>query len=382
MASNTAPQSVLVFDTNVLLTDPQSIFAFPDSEIVIPETVLSELDKLKTSHADQDLRFRGREVSRLIFEVAEGNSLVEGVELPDGGTLRIIPFEYNQALPDGFSTKTPDDKILATAYLVKRDLGKKAEVTLMTNDLNMLLKAQTLGIEVQQFGKGDDVSFGKRYIIRPFQRYRTPLTILMLAVALFAAVIVIVGASGGFSNDRQTALSTEFRDLLTSDQKTAYDALIKLQDNPKDTDAMLSLADFYYNRTMIDQSNGDQTALIADAKNGITYFTSYLANFSTNADARSDMAALYYYSGDTDTAIKEIGQVLELYPNHVNANYNLGIFYLFGRGDLTAAKNQMQTVIDMTKGSTANKDINEQATQMLQQIESRQSAESSGTATS
>ena len=50
----------------------------------------------------------------------------------------------------------------------------------MTNDLNMLLKAQTLGIPVQRHGDGVEGGFIRRYVIRPFQRYRTPIMILAL----------------------------------------------------------------------------------------------------------------------------------------------------------------------------------------------------------
>ncbi len=60
----------VVLDTNVLLGDPEILFAFPDAEAIIPETVLGELDKLKTSRADPDLRFRGRKVSRLLFDLS------------------------------------------------------------------------------------------------------------------------------------------------------------------------------------------------------------------------------------------------------------------------------------------------------------------------
>ena len=84
---------IVVLDTNVLLADPNSILSFPRAEVVIPETVLSELDKLKTARVDPDLRFRGREVSRILFDLSEEGSLVEGVELPDGGSLRVMPFD-------------------------------------------------------------------------------------------------------------------------------------------------------------------------------------------------------------------------------------------------------------------------------------------------
>jgi hypothetical protein len=63
-------------------------------------------------------------------------------------------------------------------------------LTMVTNDLNMLLKAQTYGLEVERYADGPDGGFAKRYIIRPFQRYRVPLGILGTSLAVFAAIIV------------------------------------------------------------------------------------------------------------------------------------------------------------------------------------------------
>ncbi|HSK46778.1 MAG TPA: PIN domain-containing protein, partial [Coriobacteriia bacterium] len=177
---------IIVFDTNVLLADPNSILSFPRAEVVIPETVLGELDKLKTARVDPDLRFRGREVSRMLFELSEEGSLVEGVELPDGGRLRVAPFETDSPLPDGLVTRNADDRILATAFQVCRAAGEDCNVQLITNDLNMLLKAQTLGMSVARYGEGVEGGFTKRYIIRPFQRYRIPIGILAVALGVFA----------------------------------------------------------------------------------------------------------------------------------------------------------------------------------------------------
>src|SRR5512139_2239332 len=102
---------IYVLDTNVLLADPGVILSFPDAEVVIPETVLAELDKLKTSRVDPDLRFRGREVSRVLFDLSEQGSLTEGVPLPDGGTLRVAT--EDNGMPEGLSARNADDRILA-----------------------------------------------------------------------------------------------------------------------------------------------------------------------------------------------------------------------------------------------------------------------------
>lgn len=378
--------SIIVFDTNVLLTDPNALLAYGTAEIVLPETVLSEIDKLKTARVDADLRFKGREVTRILFDVSGGQSFVEGIDLPNGGRLRVIPFEYNNAdLPDGFSTKTADDKILATVYMLMQEVGPECEnLTLVTNDLNMLLKAQTLGICVAQFGTGDDLTFVKKYLVRPFQRYRVPMTILIIAIAIFAAVLVLAYQMD-FGRGQSTSLSTEFKSILTPAQKNAYDALLAIQDNPADSGALLTLGNYYYARSQEAQVAGDNASVLADAKISIRYYEKYLSYVPGDADARADMATEYFYSGNTDRSIQEVAKVLESNPNHVNANYNLGIFYYFGRRDLTAAASQMKKVMQLTENSNGSANDNthalyEQAKLMLAQIEKDQSgASSSGT---
>src|SRR5512137_409857 len=174
---------IYVLDTSVLLS-------FPGAEVIVPETVLAELDKLKTSRVDPDLRFRGREVSRVLFDLSEQGSLTEGVTLPDGGTLRVATEE--NGMPEGLSARNADDRILAVAYNTNKNAGPEDEVRRITNDLNMLLKAQTLGVPVARHGEGLEASFTRRYIVRPFQRYRVPLAILAVALAVFAAIVVLV----------------------------------------------------------------------------------------------------------------------------------------------------------------------------------------------
>ena len=40
-------EKIFVLDTNVLVHDPESFLKFPRHEVVIPVTVLEELDKMK-----------------------------------------------------------------------------------------------------------------------------------------------------------------------------------------------------------------------------------------------------------------------------------------------------------------------------------------------
>ena len=359
--------SIVILDTNVLLADPNSVLSFPRAEVVIPETVLSELDKLKTARVDPDLRFRGREVSRILFDLSEEGSLIDGVELPDGGSLRVAPFENEKDLPDGISARNADDRILITAFHVLKTCEPGCEVTLVTNDLNMLLKAQTLGIQVSRHGDGVEHSFAKHYIIRPFQRYRIPITILAVAVAVFVGVVFIAVYAQSPRNGSSTTLSSEFKGLLTTSQLAALDALNTLATNPNDPEALLKMANIYFDANT-GAAQSDAGAAISFGQQGIRYYERYLKLAPQDNDARADLATLYFATGQTDRAIQEVGTVLQRDKNHVKANYNLGLFYAQGRRDYASAELQFNKVLALTKNDPKQYGVYKQTQLLIDQI--------------
>ncbi|MBE0476214.1 MAG: hypothetical protein IBX62_03840 [Coriobacteriia bacterium] len=357
----------VVFDTNVLLADPNALFAFPDADVVIPETVLAELDKLKTSRVDPELRFRGREVSRLLFELSEDGNLVDGVALPDGGRLRVVPLDGDVELHEGLSARSADDRILAVALHLSGPDRENA--VLVTNDLNMLLKAQTFGVKVERHADGADKSFSKRFIVRPFQRYKVPIGILAAALALFAAIVFLTIYGPG--SQQVSTVPAELRSILTDQQEKALDAMLSLERNPSDVQPRLVLADFYFDLR-------DQTGNLQFGQSAARHYTAYLEVRPTDINARADYAATLFYLGQTDHAIQEVGRVLEVEPDHVRANFNLGIFYWRGRQDLPAAASQFRKVAELTEGGDAHAQlIHNDASAKLTQIE--QEAKASGT---
>lgn len=327
----------VLLDTNVLLADPNVVFAFTDAEIVIPETVLSELDKLKTSRADADLRFRGREVSRTLFELSEQGSLINGVDMPDGGRLRVVPLDADVELPEGLSTRNADDKILAVAYQVCKNECEEG-FTVVTNDLNMLLKAQSLGLEVQRYGDGVEGSFARRYIIRPFQRYRVPLAILGMSLGVFAAIVfVALSLRPNTTIDEHINVPPELRETFTTTQLQIYTLLQEVEGNPESANALLTLANTYFE--------------LGNYPRAATFYERYMELQPDNLDARTDLSASYFSSGKTDQAIQTVNAVLAENPEHIKANFNLGIMLWQGKGDLTAARKQFEKVLELTAGS-------------------------------
>jgi tetratricopeptide (TPR) repeat protein len=366
-------KSVVVLDTNVLLADPTAVLSFPRHDVVIPETVLGELDKLKTARVDPDLRFRGREVSRILFDLSEEGSLVEGVALPDGGTLRVAPFEPDAPVPAGVQTRNADDRILAAAFQMRQLYGDDAEITLVTNDLNMLLKAQTLGVTVQRHEGGVEASFARRYVIRPFQRYKVPLGILAIAFAVFAAVVWVAAVMQPKNAALAGNVPAELQNVLTPSQKSAFNALTalnNLQLHNQDPESLRSLSTFYYDQ-YAQLTASDPTVAYNAAEQAIRYSERYLAVAPMDVNVRVDMAVLNFYTGQSDKAIQLVNDALKIDRSHIKANYNLGIFlWQSSRRDYVGAAAQFEKVLSLTKNDTHNTGVYQSAARSLEAVRS------------
>lgn len=86
-----------VIDTNVLIQSPMALESFKDNDIVIPLVVLEELDSLKK--ADGEKGFNARAAVRILEKYRNEGNLLERVDLPDGGTIRVEPNYVNVELP-------------------------------------------------------------------------------------------------------------------------------------------------------------------------------------------------------------------------------------------------------------------------------------------
>lgn len=348
----------VVIDTNVLLAQPAIIDRFVDDEVVIPDTVLGEVDKLKTARVDPELRYRGRALSRRLFDLAEGGDLTAGVELPSGAVLRVVALADDQPLPDGLSPRSADDRILAVAL---REQAAGRDVTLVTNDLNMLLRAQSHGMDVERAALDDD-TFARRFIIRPFQRYRAPIAILAVALAVFAAIVYLVAFSPltlGRQARGLSALPEEYVSQLTPEQQQIVTYLYRLESDPKDTETRRSLAVLY------DQLSTSNQLYLPYA---IKQWEALLAQLPNDTAARTDLASAYFRSGRLDKAISEVTRVLQQEPDNINANFNLGVFYTeMQPEEFQKAATQFARTIQLAK-ATNNAEALKRANTMLEQV--------------
>jgi PhoH-like ATPase len=149
-----------VLDTNVLLHDPQSIFKFEDNDVIIPITVIEEIDGFK-----KDLSETGRNarhISRILDKLRQQKPLMEGVPLENGGILKveICTEEAMQKLPPELRSERGDNRILAVA--MKNGFLSKQPVIFVTKDTNLRIKADALGLRAEDY-ESDKVSIDDLY---------------------------------------------------------------------------------------------------------------------------------------------------------------------------------------------------------------------------
>ncbi len=148
-----------ILDTNVLLHDPESLFSFEDNSIVLPLSVIEELDRIK--RRGDEVGRNARDASRKLDDLRLAGRLSEGVELPNGGSIRI---ELNgiktYELLNGVDLNNVDNRILALAYHLMKN--ENNPVVLVTKDLNLRIKADVLGISTEDF-YSDKVDYHKLY---------------------------------------------------------------------------------------------------------------------------------------------------------------------------------------------------------------------------
>ena len=147
-----------VLDTNVLLHDPTAVTAFKQHQIVIPMTVLEELDHIK-DRRDKTVSREARIAIQMIDKVVDSatpQEIQEGVEVPSAsedaipGTLAIYPDQLlapNTEVPylDSTQDQANDNRIINVALRLQAE-NPNEFVCLVTKDINMRIKAKGSGL--------------------------------------------------------------------------------------------------------------------------------------------------------------------------------------------------------------------------------------------
>ncbi|MBL4941292.1 MAG: PhoH family protein [Colwellia sp.] len=144
-----------VLDTSALVHDPKSLLAYQD-DIYICLTVLEELDNLK-ERREKSVSAEARIVIRMLEDIIDGHSaeeLEDGIELPSTETAKRgklfigidTQLDFAKALRHSIGSNA-DNRIINYALHLQTEL--KLNVTIVSRDINMRLKARTIGVHAE-----------------------------------------------------------------------------------------------------------------------------------------------------------------------------------------------------------------------------------------
>lgn len=143
--SNPAMRKHYIIDTNILLHDPNSVLQFADNDVIIPIEVIIEIDRFK--HEITSRGQNAREVSRILDQLRQSQSLAKGVQLPSGGTLRVHCGHDHGASP---KNAYADAEILRIAREIQ-DADPNRPVVIVTKDINLRIRADALGLLAEDY---------------------------------------------------------------------------------------------------------------------------------------------------------------------------------------------------------------------------------------
>ncbi len=139
-------EKTYVLDTSVLLQTPSALEAFEENHIVLPIVVLEELDALKGADGEQGAN--ARQAIRHLEALRARGSLLSGVGLPGGGTLRVETNCVDTPLPGSLPGYPNHRRILQVCQALRQEKG---QATLVTKNILLRIKAQMLGLAAEDF---------------------------------------------------------------------------------------------------------------------------------------------------------------------------------------------------------------------------------------
>lgn len=143
---------IYILDTNILLHEPFAFLSFKEHDVVVPMTVLEELDSIKDRRKDvsRDARVAIRALEDTLSdatpeEVLAGVKLPQNDELHPSGCLSIINDYSLEQTAKTLSFNENDNRIINAALHIQKEHPKN-KIVLVTKDINMRLKAKGAGL--------------------------------------------------------------------------------------------------------------------------------------------------------------------------------------------------------------------------------------------
>jgi len=153
-------KKIFVLDTNVLIHNPHSMFSFDENHVVIPITVIEEVDLFKKG-VDEKGR-NARQIGRYLDGLREQGSLKKGVKTEKGGIIQVVlSRKVSDTAKDILITDTNDNLIIGTALYLKQK-NPNTKVILVSKDANVRIKADAVGLEAANY-ETDKINFEELY---------------------------------------------------------------------------------------------------------------------------------------------------------------------------------------------------------------------------
>lgn len=153
-ASTDKDRKIFVLDTSVILYTHNSIMNFAEHDVVIPITVLEELDQFKKGNDTKN--FEAREFIRLLDKLSMDHMIHEWTPLngKGKGNFKVLMNPDNNLNANVIFGEEKNDHRILNAALYLKQHEKNRRVILVSKDINLRLKAKSLDIHAEDYETG------------------------------------------------------------------------------------------------------------------------------------------------------------------------------------------------------------------------------------
>jgi PhoH-like ATPase len=144
----------VMIDTNVILNDYTTVFSMKNTHILIPQMVITELDKKKNSIDNRAIAYNARQFTRKLKALMRDSGCE--IDLANGSRLTLLPSNYSNTLQDlehlQLEPTKADNIIVATAWRASQSCD---DFSMITGDANMWLTCKSIGLNVEDHETAD-----------------------------------------------------------------------------------------------------------------------------------------------------------------------------------------------------------------------------------
>jgi PhoH-like ATPase len=175
---STALENIIyILDTNILLHEPFAFLSFKEHDVVVPMTVLEELDSIKDRRKDvsRDARVAIRALEDTLRD-ASPEQVLAGVKLPQNdelhpsGCLSIINDYALKQTENTLSFNENDNRIINAALHIQKEHPNK-KIVLVTKDINMRLKAKGAGLAFVEDYRTDQLIDDIQFLTKGYHKF-------------------------------------------------------------------------------------------------------------------------------------------------------------------------------------------------------------------